>query len=348
VVATRTEPGGGGVCSQVHRRPCFPVVGLAILAVVLCVAGVRADGGLAGAAGAIRASRAQLVGPAVLAFVALVFALERRWPAQPRPVLARGHVHDAAYLGLYAMAVVPVITLTGTGFSAVVRDVAPWIVLPRMAVVPRWVFVVAALVAMDGANWFAHWANHRVDGLWRLHAVHHTQPELSVLTSFRAHPLVHVSFLVAAVPALVLLGNGVVPAQVILIYICLASLPHANLAWGSGRVGRLAGRVVVTPASHRLHHADRGRIDVNLGTILSVWDAATHRAVWVATDHRPPPTGLAGHPIPIEQDGPRPAHLRTLLVQLVEPFVAAGVATGVADPIDSPAPDRAAEPLVTR
>ena len=151
--------------------------------------------------------------------------------------------------------------------------------------------------------------------------MHHTQPELSVLTSFRAHPLVHVSFLVASVPALVLVGNGVVPAQVIVIYICLAALPHANLAWGSGRMGRRVGRVLVTPASHRLHHADVGRIDVNLGTILTVWDAASRRAVWVEPGHGPGATGLAGQPIRIEQDGIRPSHLRTLLVQLAEPFV---------------------------
>ena len=304
-----------------HRRPCLPVVALAALAVVLCWTGVRADGGLTGAAGAARAARAQLVGPAVLAFVAVVFALERRWPARPRPALARGHVHDAVYLGLYALVVVPLTTLTGAGFATLVRHLAPWVVLPRVAAVPRWAFVVLALVAMDAANWLAHWTNHRVDGLWRLHAVHHAQPELSVLTSFRAHPLVHVSFLVASVPALVLVGNGVVPAHVIVVYICLATLPHANLRWGAGPIGRSAGRVLVTPASHRLHHADHGRIDVNLGTILTVWDAASGRAVRVGPDHVPGPTGLAGHPIAVEQDSMRPTHLRTLATQLVEPFV---------------------------
>ncbi len=220
----------------------------------------------------------------------------------------------------------PLITLTGTGFATLVRHLAPWVVLPRVAAVPRWAFVVLALVAMDAANWFAHWANHQVDGLWRLHAVHHAQPELSVLTSFRAHPLVHVSFLVASVPALVLVGNGVVPAQVVVVYICLATLPHANLRWGAGPIGRAVGRVLVTPGSHRIHHAERGRMDVNLGTILTVWDAARGRAVWVGADHAPGATGLAGHPIPVEQDTPRPTHLRTLAAQLVEPFVARAAA----------------------
>jgi sterol desaturase/sphingolipid hydroxylase (fatty acid hydroxylase superfamily) len=263
----------------------------------------------------------------VLVFVAVVFALERAWPAQPRPAAARGHRHDALYLVLYALAVVPVIALTEAGFVWLIRRTAPGLVLPRIAAVPRWAFVVLALVAMDGANWFAHWANHQFDGLWRLHAVHHAQEEMSVLTSFRAHPLVHVSFLVAAVPTLVLAGNGVAPAQVIVIYICLASLPHANLRWGSGPFGRRVGRILVTPASHRLHHAVDGPIDVNLGTILTVWDAAAHRAVFVAPDQVAGPTGLADRPVPVEQAGRRPAHLRTLAVQLVEPFLAHPPAT---------------------
>ncbi len=293
-----------------------------MVAAGLCAAGVQADGGLAGAGRAVASARHQLVGPAVVVFVGVVFLLERRWPAEPRPALARGHLHDALYLGLYAVAVVPVIALTGAGFSTLARHVAPWLVLPRIVAVPSWVFAGLALVAMDGANWFAHWANHRVDGLWRLHAVHHTQEQMSVLTSFRAHPLVHVSFLVAAVPTLVLVGNGVVPAQVIVVYICLAALPHANLRWGSGPVGRTLGRLVVTPASHRLHHAVDGPLEVNLGTVLTVWDRVAGRAVLVGSAHTPGATGLADRPVPVEQAGRRPAHLRTLLVQLGEPFVA--------------------------
>ena len=52
---------------------------------------------------------------------------------------------------------------------------------------------------MDGANWLAHYADHRLDPLWRFHALHHSQEELSVITSFRAHPLMHTTgFLLAS------------------------------------------------------------------------------------------------------------------------------------------------------
>jgi len=306
----------------------LPVVAVAAVGVWLTWRGVQAIG--ASSVGQVVAgARHQLIGPAVAAFVFVVLVLERLRPAQPRPALARGHVHDALYLLLYAVAVVPLIVLIGAGFSSLVRSVAPWVVLPRISSVPQWMFVVVALVTMDFCNWFAHWANHRVLVLWRLHAVHHAQEEMSVLTSFRAHPFVHVSFLVSALPAAVLVRNGVVPAEVIVIYICLAALPHANLRWGSGPVGRTVSRVLVTPAFHRLHHAVDGPIDVNMGTILTVWDAVARCAVWPTADWTPVPTGLLDRPIPVEQSGVRPAHLRTFAVQLSEPFfVRAGEPSG--------------------
>jgi sterol desaturase/sphingolipid hydroxylase (fatty acid hydroxylase superfamily) len=151
-----------------------------------------------------------------------------------------------------------------------------------------------------------------------LHAVHHTQEEMSVLTSFRAHPLVHVSFLIAALPALALSANAAAPVTLIVIYTCLASLPHANLRWGFGPIGR----IVVSPAYHRLHHASEGAIDVNMGTILTVWDALAGCAVFptpATTD--PIPTGLRDRPIPVEQAGRRARHAHTLAAQLIEPFL---------------------------
>ena len=102
-------------------------------------------------------------------------------------------------------------------------------------------------------NWVAHVANHRSVSLWRLHALHHSQEEMSVFTTFRTHPLVHATYLGALLPALVLGASGSVPAAALVIYGCLVALPHANLPWRFG----VLGRVFVSPAYHRLHHACR-------------------------------------------------------------------------------------------
>lgn len=85
-------------------------------------------------------------------------------------------------------------------------------------------------------------------------------------------------------------------------YACLGALPHANVNWTCGR----AGAVFISPAYHRIHHSAPGRIDINLGTVLTVWDVASRRAVFPVCGARPVVTGLAGRPVPVEQVPPNP------------------------------------------
>jgi sterol desaturase/sphingolipid hydroxylase (fatty acid hydroxylase superfamily) len=267
----------------------------------------------------VNAGRFELAGPAVLGFVVTVCVIEQIWPAQRRPVLARGHLLDFCYAVFYALAVIPLIVLLGTGFSDLLARLAPWLVLPRMPGVPAWCFVVLAVLAIDAMDWLAHLANHRLNPLWRLHAVHHSQEELSILTTYRTHPLVHVTFLLSAIPVLAVEDNTATPAVVLTVYACLGALPHANVRWTYGR----AGRILISPAYHRIHHSATGRLDINLGTVFAIWDAASRRAVFPARDARHRTviqTGLAGRPVPVEQSSPRPRLARTMLIQLAEPF----------------------------
>ncbi len=260
---------------------------------------------------------ARMLGPVVLGFVAVVVVLERVRPAVRRPLLARGHLQDLAYLALYATLVVPLIIVVDFGFSQVVARIAPWLTVPTLTFLPRLAVLAVAVLLMDGVNWLAHWANHRWTPLWRFHAVHHSQEELSILTSFRAHPLVHASFVISVIPVVVLSSNAALPATVITVYICLSSLPHANLRWTFGPLGRL----FVSPAYHRLHHTTEGRLDVNLGTVLTIWDMATRRAVFPVPGAPPIPTGLTGRQVPVEQARSSHQPLGVLGIQLIEPFV---------------------------
>jgi sterol desaturase/sphingolipid hydroxylase (fatty acid hydroxylase superfamily) len=297
------------------RRVYLPTVAVAVAAGLLAWRGWDLLGGT-GAVQAVNAGRFQLAGPVVLGFVLVVFAIEQVRPAERRPVLARGHVVDLAYLLAYALIVVPVIVLIGTGFSGELARLAPWLVMPRIPGVPGWCFVAVAVLAIDFVDWLAHLGNHRITSLWRLHAVHHSQEELSILTTFRAHPLVHVSFLISAIPILAISANAATPAVILTVYACLGALPHANVRWTYGR----AGRVLISPAYHRLHHAATGRLDINLGTVFALWDAATGRAVFPAPGAAAGPTGLSGRPVPVEQDRGGRGLAGTFLVQWAEPF----------------------------
>jgi sterol desaturase/sphingolipid hydroxylase (fatty acid hydroxylase superfamily) len=269
-----------------------------------------------GAFHAIRSGQLQLAGPVVLGFVLTVFVIEQIIPAQRRRVLARGHVLDVGYLLAHALLVVPVIILIGNGFSSSLAHAAPWLVLPRNTAVPRWFYIVIALVAIDAVDWLAHLANHKITSLWRLHAVHHSQEELSILSTFRTHPLVHLSFVISAVPMLALAANTATPAVLLTAYACLGALPHANVRWTYGRLGR----IFVSPVYHRRHHSPDERLDVNMGTVLAIWDRLSGRAIYTAPSAAVAPTGLAGRPIPVEQSSEQPRYVHTFITQWTQPF----------------------------
>ena len=176
------------------------------------------------------------------------------------------------------------------------------------------------VVAMDGANWLAHYADHRLGSLWRFHALHHSQEELSVLTSFRAHPLMHTTgFLLAIVPVVALMPTRPMTPVLITIYVCIGTLQHQSpLDLRPGRP------VLVSPAYHRLHHApDTQR--VNLGVVLTIWDILAGDARFPSRSDAVGRTGLDGRPVPVEQDDSAGLILLLLGEQLIEPFQARGL-----------------------
>jgi sterol desaturase/sphingolipid hydroxylase (fatty acid hydroxylase superfamily) len=246
----------------------------------------------------------------------LFLVLERVRPAQLRPLVARGHSHDVLFAVLNVVVVVPLVTALTLSFADVVRRMAPWVVLPKFGVIPHWVPIILILVAMDACNWFVHLANHRVRLLWRFHELHHSQEDMNVLTVFRTHPLIHVSYLLAVVPALVLLANGELPTLLLVIYSGAVAFAHSNTNMSFGPLER----VFVSPNYHRIHHRLNGPQDVNLGFTLTIWDQLSHRAVLPTPETAGLDTGLPQRTLRIEQQGPRPQHFLVLAAQLLGPF----------------------------
>jgi sterol desaturase/sphingolipid hydroxylase (fatty acid hydroxylase superfamily) len=293
----------------------FVLAGLTALIVWAAVASLLGQGRLGEVLGA---GRAELAAPLLVALVVVTGICERIWPAEPRPVLARGHVQDACYLVLHALVVIPLMTLLSVGAATLIGGHASWLELRPAAHWPGALLVPLTIVAMDGANWLAHYADHKLDALWRFHALHHSQEELSVLTSFRAHPLMHTTgFILATIPVVVLMPDRAIAPVLITVYICVGTLQHANLRWTFGPLGR----VLVSPAYHRLHHA-RDIQTANLGVVLTIWDVLAGFAAFPARHDGVGRTGLDGRPVPVEQGTPRRAALRLVADQLAEPFQA--------------------------
>jgi sterol desaturase/sphingolipid hydroxylase (fatty acid hydroxylase superfamily) len=302
------------------RRLCpssFVLAGITVFVLWDAVAGLLRQGGLGTV---LSAGRAELAAPLLVALVVATGICERIWPAERRPLLARGHVQDACFLALHAVVVIPLMTLLSVGAAALIGGHARWIELRPAEHWPGWLLMPLTVVAMDGANWLAHYADHRLGPLWRFHALHHSQEELSVLTSFRAHPLMHTTgFLLATVPVVALMPTRPIAPVLITIYVCIGTLQHANLRWTFGP----AGRVLVSPAYHRLHHApDTQR--VNLGVVLTIWDIMADYARFPSRGDAAGRTGLDGRPVPVEQDDSAGPVLLLLADQLIEPFQARG------------------------
>ena len=257
-----------------------------------------------------------MVGPAMLIFVLAVILCEQLWPGVPQSLFCRAHIVDACYLAIGALVVVPILPLVQAGLSVELSRHASFLVLGRFEAMPQLAISALILVGIDVMNWGAHVANHKVQAFWRLHALHHSQEDMSVLTTFRTHPLLHVTYSLSLIPALMLSASGAVPATALIAYGCLATLPHANLRWTFGPLGR----VFVSPAYHRLHHDRDGgaRGAVNFGFVLVCWDQLARRAAYPDAT-RPIVTGLAGRPVPVEQEATQPM-ARILMDQLIQPF----------------------------
>ena len=298
--------------TRVYLPACLWVAGAA----VLIGFGWETNWGGVNYVGSVSVLRVIVLGPLTLAIIGPILILERVRPAQRRPLVARGHRQDVLYTLLNVALVAPLVTALTLSFAELINRTVPWLVLPRIGFVPQWVAVAAIFVAMDGCNWFVHLINHRVRVLWRFHELHHSQEDLNALSVFRTHPFLHVSYVLALLPGVILLHNGVVSALLLVLYGGWVALAHSNTNLTFGPLGR----VFVSPNYHRIHHRLDGAQDVNLGFALTIWDQLFRRAVFPTAETVRIDTGIPGRPLRVEQEGPRPRHLAVLAAQLIGPF----------------------------
>jgi len=309
---TRTSRPRTAISSRVY----LPALSIVAVAMVLIAIGWSSHWGGTTFAASMTNLRVVVVGPVTLAILAVFLVVERLRPAQRRPFFARGYRQDLLYTVLNATLVVPLVVALSLSFAEVARKSMPWIVLPHVGFVPRWSVIAVIFVAMDGCNWFAHWANHRVRMLWRFHELHHSQEDMSVLTVFRTHPLIHVSYLITLIPGIILVANGAVPITLLVVYAAVVAFEHSNTNLSYGPLNR----ILVSPNYHRIHHRLEGRQDVNLGFALTIWDQLSHRAVFPTKDTIRIDTGLPGRPLVVEQTASRPRHFTVMGAQLLAPF----------------------------
>jgi len=137
-------------------------------------------------------------------------------------------------------------------------------------------FVVAcvlAFLALDLLIYTQHVIFHHVPLFWRLHQVHHADPNIDTSTGIRFHPLEILLSMGIKIAAVLALGAPAVAVIIFEIVLNATSLfNHGNVRI-AGLVDRWVRQVFVTPDMHRVHHSViRSETDSNFGFNFSLWD----------------------------------------------------------------------------
>ncbi|RKP50308.1 sterol desaturase family protein [Pararobbsia silviterrae] len=148
------------------------------------------------------------------------------------------------------------------------------------------------LIVLDFAGYWYHRWQHKFGIWWELHAVHHSQQQMSLWADDRNHLLD--DLIQAAFFAAIALVLGVAPSQfVVLVAVTnlMQSIQHVNARLPFGPV---LERIIVSPTFHRRHHAigyghEGTKYGCNFGVLFPWWDMLFGTASWVETLE---PTGI--------------------------------------------------------
>ena len=166
-----------------------------------------------------------------------------------------------------------------------------------------WMVGLITAVFLDLAVYWQHVLFHVVPPLWRLHLVHHADPDIDVTTGLRFHTM---EILISmGLKIFLVLALGPPPWAVILFEMVLnstAMFNHSNVRLPES-VDRFLRLFLVTPDMHRVHHSSiSAETNSNFGFSLPWWDHlfGTYRAQPEA-GHEAMTIGLHSFREPVDQ-----------------------------------------------
>lgn len=229
--------------------------------------------------------------------------LERLSRAKGSPYRSRVFVQDVLYAffyqgGFYAITLWAVAAnLLGTRLD--------FLRIEAFAHLPGPVHWVIYWVLVDFITYWWHRWLHSSATLWAFHSVHHSQEEMSFISSYRLHPIEQLTQNLIMIVPLLIMG---VPTWTWLplygVMVMFEAAQHSALDWGYGK----AYYLVVSPRFHAVHHSvDPRHHHRNFSKIFSVWDFLFGTGLTV--NERPRRFGVDGLPVP-----------GSILEQLLLPF----------------------------
>lgn len=215
--------------------------------------------------------------------------MQRRWPAEPlrdRQAVRVDVIYTLIHrLGLFKLGMFFTLDYAFEQGLGVLRTWG----MPTLHLDGLWpgvtdlalVSFVLYLVVFDFVHYWIHRAQHQSNAWWALHALHHSQRQMTMWSDNRNHLLddMLTSLILSAVAVLIGVGPGQFVALVAISQLS-ENFQHANVRLWFGRVGE---RLWVSPRFHRRHHSVgighefdvQGRKVLggcNFGVLLPWWD----------------------------------------------------------------------------
>ena len=189
----------------------------------------------------------------------LMWSAEKRWGCHALLLVVSGFSLKAV---LWMTPIAVAIAVAASPYGLLNR---PW--------APLWLTFPVAIVLLDLSRYLVHRAFHSFDWLWRVHEVHHSDPDYDVSTGGRFHPIEVIAVQASYLTAILLLAPPVAAVFAAeMIAVAANFFAHGNVSlpdWLEWRVRS----VFITPNLHRIHHSeDISEQSRNFGQTFSWWD----------------------------------------------------------------------------
>ena len=158
---------------------------------------------------------------------------------------------------------------------------------------PGWSQLFFLFILSDFLQWNIHRLLHHVPWLWNFHKVHHSVEEMGFAAHLRYHWMETIIYKGLQYIPLAMIGFGLQDFFIVHIFsVAIGHFNHANLniTWGPLKY------ILNSPNMHIWHHArhlPEGKLSVNYGISLSIWDYLFGTA-WVPRSGRDEALGFEG------------------------------------------------------
>lgn len=181
--------------------------------------------------------------------------------------------------------------------------------------VPLLIATLVSVILMDMVIYLQHVMVHAVPALWRLHRVHHADPDFDVTTGSRFHPLEIILSMLIKFAVIIVLGPPVIAVIIFEVLLnATAMFNHSNVRLNL-TLDKYLRLFIVTPDMHRVHHSvEDDETNSNFGFNLPWWDRL------FGTYRDQPRAGHEAMTIGIHQYN-RPEQVSWLHKMLILPFI---------------------------